>query len=159
MSSPYEPPRTRLEDRGTPSGPRRPTWLAVLLGLGADIGGTYIFVIAIAIMFGVIAGFSGQGQEGYEAMMRSTPVEILLFIVGAGFTVLGGYVSARVANHLEYRHGLYLGAASLASGLLMSAIWGGDIEQALWLTVINIISPIPLGIYGGHLRAQQKRRG
>jgi hypothetical protein len=155
MNSPYEPPKSRTADPAREG--RRPSWIAVLIGLVVDVVGTHVFLFLTGIAIGIVSLAQGRDQEGLMQALTSLPVQLFALAGGSAFTLIGGYVSARVANHLEYRHGLYLGLASvITSELLLIA---GDAPMPVWQHIAFVALAVPAGIYGGHVRAKEKRSG
>jgi hypothetical protein len=77
-------------------------------------------------------------------------------VIGAGCSLLGGYIAARLAGHDERLNGAASSVVSLVSGIVAIAL-GHDPQQ---LTLHVLILPVKpaLGYVGGYLRASQVRR-
>ena len=153
MNNPYKPPNAQVRDprSNTPGA----TWKAIVLGLAADIGGTFVFSILATFVYAMLLAAQGLNEEAIRATFEDTPYQIFGLFSGAIFTGIGGYVAARVANHLEYKHGLYLGIASLVSGEILSQMMGDDTQ--IWLRVAWYLLVLPAAIMGAHVRVKQKR--
>ncbi|MGQ0801166.1 MAG: hypothetical protein ACT4NL_13800 [Pseudomarimonas sp.] len=97
---------------------------AVLFGLGADIGGTLVFSIVIGIGYGIYVVGTGKTDTEIEQAFSDLPshtwLSVIGLLVGVGFSVLGGYVCARISRRSDYQLGFVLGTLSAISGLLLS---------------------------------------
>ena len=153
MNNPYRPPNSPVRDPR--SNTRGATWKAIALGLAADIGGTLVFSLIASIIYGMLLAAQGLNEEAIIATFSDTPYQVFGLLSGAIFTAIGGYVAARVANHLEYRHGLYVGLASLLSGEVLVQLLGSETE--LWLHISSLILVLPAAITGAHMRVKHKR--
>lgn len=121
----------------------------ILLGVLTDIGGSTIAGIILMVIFGsslVTEQMTEQElNEAILAMAQGKGFMITSFIVGLFFTILGGYVAARVA-----KKGVYLNSGMVGViGLILGVLYAG--ETALWLDVAGIISVIPAALLGGYL--------
>ena len=153
MNSPYKPPGARVRDPRT--NERGPTWKAITLGLATDVGGTMVFSTIASLVLSIAMAAQGLSEAQMVATFATAPYQVFGLFTGAAFTGLGGYVAARVANHLEYRHGLYLGLASLLLGEAIVQLSGADAE--IWLRIASVILALPVAVIGAHLRVKQKR--
>lgn len=156
MESPYKPPETPVRD--VPSQERGATWKAVLLGLLADVGGTIIFANLFALVIGIALGMQGRPMSDLQNLNTHNGFLTFSLFCGMAFTCLGGYVAARIANHAEYRHGFYLGIASLLTGILLQRVMD-PAETPFWIDLLSHILIIPAALYGAHLRLRQKFAG
>ena len=153
--NPYTPPSAPVSDRD----PERTgaTWKAVLFGVTTDLFGTTIAGMVLLVLFSGMLVTQGQAQEDISAMLlQSNQYLFLSLVVGLSFTVLGGYVAARVANHLEYRHGLIVGVIVLIIGEMM--VSGDPTGLPLSIRVIGDLLVVPAALLGAHLRRAAKRR-
>ena len=112
---PYAPPNANVQ---APHLERGSAVKAVLVGLAADIGGTMAFGFLATLAYAIYLGATGASPEQMQSTMTEIPYDsalgIVFSIVGCLFSVLGGYLCARIARHSEYRLGLVMCAASLA---------------------------------------------
>jgi hypothetical protein len=153
--NPYTPPSAPVSDRD----PERTgaTWKAVLFGVTTDLFGTTIAGMVLLVLFSGMLVAQGQAPEDITPMLlQSNQYLFLSLLVGLSFTVLGGYVAARVANHLEYRHGLIVGVIVLVIGEIM--VSGDPIGMPLSIRVIGDLLVVPAALLGAHLRRAAKRR-
>ena len=94
--------------------------LAVMIGCLIDLGGSIFVGMAATFCYGLFLGIQGVPYD--EAMTAITKlheqplVMMVLYPVGFGLSVLGGYVCARIANYSEYRCALIQGACSFLYG-------------------------------------------
>jgi hypothetical protein len=123
----------------------------VIIGAVTDVVGTNIWgLIAIVYIFSVY--HLHQGPELTDALKNDPVIFILNWIIGGGFTVLGGYIAARIAKHDELLNG------TLASFLcVLFALLAIGSTSVLWVIVGIVVNPI-LALLGGYLRAWQMRK-
>jgi hypothetical protein len=153
--NPYRAPQAPVRDPG--SGRQRSTLAAVAAGLAADVAGTFVGSVVITLVLGLMLASQGiPPEEMDDRLAGSGGFQVFSLAFGLAFTVLGGYVAARVANHRELWHGMVLGIASLVFGELYIALLGVDI--ALWQRIASWILMIPAGIWGASLYRSRKRR-
>lgn len=114
--NPYAAPDAKLADPAAGPGS---AFKAVSLGLVADIGGSVGVSLVLALGYGVVLGISGASQEEIEAATVATDSWFfyLTTLVGFGFSVLGGYVCARIAKRSEYKLAAVLAVISVLLGL------------------------------------------
>jgi hypothetical protein len=136
--NPYSPPEASVQD--LPSKPGS-AFKAVAMGLLVDIGGSLIGTIIIAVLYGIALAAAGVKREDIAAAMQPTATDSWFFyastLLGLGFSVLGGYVCARIARRSEVKLGAILAALSASAGLAFA----GDAVQLgtlLSLTLLGI---------------------
>ena len=148
-NDPYTPPSAPVRDR-EPEGPGS-TWKAVTFGVLADIVGTFVASIVLYAALGSILVSRGASPQGLDATLLQSDAYLLIgSAVGLAFTVLGGYVAARVANQREYYHALLTGLVVLVFGELMVGMSQEDYPLAY--RVIGDLLVIPAALFGAHLR-------
>lgn len=77
----------------------------------------------------------------------------LAFGYRAAFSVLGGYVTARLAPHAPARHALWLGSVGLLICLAaLLATWNRADLGPRWYTLALAVSAIPCALVGAKLR-------
>ena len=153
--NPYHPPEAPVADRDERFGsPVK----AILVGLAVDIGGTVVAGTALAIAWGVVLGSGGaSGEEINRFFRESSSFMWVNLCVGLGFTGLGAYIAARIANRAEYRFALMLGLCSLAIGeLMLRMLASGDYPE--WARLVSNLLILPVAFLGGHLRVLEKER-
>ena len=68
------------------------------------------------------------------------------------FTVLGGYVSARLAPHSPGRHAFVLGCiGSAVATLAVLATWGRSDLGPAWYPILLLVTALPCTLAGGKL--------
>ncbi|MGH8175271.1 MAG: hypothetical protein ACREV5_03290 [Steroidobacter sp.] len=72
-----------------------------------------------------------------------------VLILGTASTVLGGYLTARLARELQYFNALAFGALGVLLGVLTSA------GLPLWFRVIGLGFTIPAALFGAYLCKRQ----
>jgi hypothetical protein len=148
---PYRPPNSPLRD--DERSRRSSTPWAVFLGVVADIGGTIVAGMVLALL---MPGLAAPVPSVDPSMPSAPPEGFQWFslLVGLCFTGVGGYVAARTANHREYFHALLVGIVSLVLGELMVGMSpeGYPLAQRL----VGDLLVIPAALLGGHLRLNQK---
>jgi len=146
--NPYKAPTAPVKDALPP--PRSPI-VAVLAGLAVDIGGTVVAGIVIAIVYAIILASQGLDAEKIQTVLSTVDPSSTYFAVGTlmgfGFSVLGGYVCARLARRRERRLALIQGLLSAAIGLSMA---GDDFEIGVnigmsLLTALSVVLGGELG--------------
>jgi hypothetical protein len=119
--NPYSPPGASVADPSAkPGSPVK----AVLAGAAVDIVGSLVIGAILSVIYGASLAVSGASVEEIAAASSEVPVDSWLFIsgilVGCAFSVLGGYVCARIAKRSEYGLGCIVGAISALFGLLFA---------------------------------------
>ncbi|HEU4428612.1 MAG TPA: hypothetical protein VFT98_07650 [Myxococcota bacterium] len=150
--NPYEPPATALPEPA-PAASKRFRFVPVLVG-GALIDFLGTNVVGFILASVVAAVLLAQGVSGGEVEKDLTTNPLLLaasYGLGAGLTLLGGYVAARWAGLRFVLHGAAAGALSLALGLpflFMATPWD-------WFVYVGLTIQVPLAAAGGWLAARR----
>ena len=154
--NPYATPEARVaERRRQPGSPYK----AVALGALTDLGGTFLFSMLLMFIYGVALSGSGVQPEDMEAAMRdAASTESLFFWVGSiggcGFSVLGGYVCARIAGQSEYTLGAILAVVVVVLGMLLFGTGGYDFGMSVFLNATTVAAVI----VGAWIGKKQNRR-
>lgn len=151
---PYQPPSSDLTPRTEPPGS---AVKAVVIGLLADIGGSIAAGIVLTFAYGFTLGLSGANAEQIASALANIPTDSWLsitgMVVGGGFSVLGGYLCARIARHSEYKLGAIVAAVSGISGLFL----GGQVPAGINLALsLATIASVMLGAWIGLVRNRQR---
>ena len=129
---------------------------AVVIGLTVDIGGSVLSSFVFFMFYGAYLGVTGGSADELATVaggsMLDSPMGLMLALVGCMFSVLGGYVCARIAKHSEYKLGLVLAGCSVVAGLLLS---GGDSEAMTGLLSLFTVASV---MCGAHLGLRGNRR-
>jgi hypothetical protein len=154
VTDPFRPPRTDID---APDVERGPAVKALVLGALVDFGGSTVASVLFFAMYGAYLGSTGGTAEDLGAAMDASqgqsPMQMLLNMVGCLFSVLGGYVCARVAKHAEYRLGAVLAVLTVALGYVIA---GGDDGSGL-LAIYSALT-VAAVMVGSHLGAVRNRR-
>jgi len=131
----------------------------VLLGGITDVVATNIFAIPLIIY--VMTRFDWShtpkdqlGAAIIAALHGSALLYTVQFLIGAGCSILGGYVAARLAKHDELLNGSL--SSYLCIGIGLYSVVAGK-ESRLLLELIGLVASPALGLLGGYLRLRQKR--
>src|SRR5262245_48642153 len=115
--NPYSAPAAKVADRERAGGsPLK----GVIYGALVDILGTTGASVALGLAYGIYLAASGMSIEdiqraGAEADSTSG-IGLVGTFIGLGFSVLGGYVCARVAGPPELKWAAIVGAISAITG-------------------------------------------
>jgi hypothetical protein len=114
-----------------------------------DNGGTLLVMTLLA------AALVSTGISVDEVMSRlkSTSGLLLGFIIGLGFTMLGGYLAGRMAGGAERLHG----ALVAIIGMVLALIFHEGGVPAL-LEIAGFAGMLPAGLFGGHLAQKQREQ-
>jgi hypothetical protein len=116
----HDPFRAPSSNVDVPDTARGSAVKAVVLGLMTDVGGSMLSSLAFFMFYGAYLGATGGTADDLMVFARGngfdSPMALALGLVGCMFSVLGGYVCARIAKHSEYKLGLILSACSVAVG-------------------------------------------
>jgi hypothetical protein len=153
--NPYAPPEASVQDQ--PSKPGSAI-KAIALGLAVDIGGSLLSTIILAVIYGVALGAAGVKREDIAGTLQASATDSWFFyagtLAGLGFSVLGGYVCARIARRSEMKFGAILAALSALTGFLLA----GD-EQQLGTVLSLTLVGFGAVIVGARLGLAKNRRG
>ena len=146
---PYKPPSSNVEVADSRRGS---AVKAVALGLLADVGGTTVMSVLASFAYAAYLAANGSTPDQIGTAMGNlgpdSALGVGLSIVGCLFSVLGGFVCARIAKHSEYRLGLAMSAISLVLGALIANETTPAAIMAIYLmaTVASIMAGIHLGV-------------
>jgi hypothetical protein len=92
--------------------------------------------------------------EQYKAEKKDyVPMLLLLIVLSFIFSILAGYLTARLAQRKEIAHTLVLGVLQLAMGI--AAQMANYEALPLWYHIIFLLLLIPGNLFGGMLRARK----
>jgi hypothetical protein len=131
---------------------------AVLFGVLTDIVGTTAAGVILSIVYGLVMAASGVSvEEMTETLSKPDPtsaISIIGMVVGTGFSVLGGYVCARVARHDELKW-----ASIVALGSVVISFFMSSQSHSAELHVLFAILTIGAVMAGGYLGARHNLKG
>jgi hypothetical protein len=155
--NPFSPPKAGSSSRRSRRG--SPVW-AVTAGALADVGGSLVVGVLVAIVAAAFLVTEGTPPEKVEAVLTSdplSPLAIFGYLVGCGFSSLGGYLCARIAGYAEYRLAGIVAAISVSFGLLVSVSGGRRMPIALdALLVLATLGSVMLGAWRGAARNRSR---
>jgi len=149
MHNPYSPPEARVEDVQVVKGSGVK---AVTIGVLVDIGGSTLAGILLTMIYGVYLMASGVSEDKLMEAIFNMPHDSLIgmvgVLVGCLFSVLGGYVCARIARHSEYKFGLIASCISVIFGFVVSmGAYSLPMNLALsFVTFGSVMLGIQLGV-------------
>jgi hypothetical protein len=119
--NPYAPPEATVHDLPAKPGS---AFKAIALGLATDIGGTLVATVILALIYGVGARRLRRQARGHRRDHAGFGDRLVVLLcpslVGLGFSVLGGYVCARIVRRSELKLGAILAAMSALLGILFA---------------------------------------
>jgi hypothetical protein len=148
--NPYKPPTAPVRDTGPPAP--RPLTLALFAGLGVGIGGMLLSRAIQALVYITLIEPDGAPRQAVESMSAW-----LFTLVGSSciFSVLGGYVCARLARRHERRLTLVLAVLSTAIAYSTFGANGPLVALVLTLTCASVMTG---GLFGRYRNVAQRRR-
>jgi hypothetical protein len=136
--------------------PRGAPVKGMIFGVLVDIGGSLIATFALFFVWAIWLGASGLDAEAIaKAMSEPDPlsqVSLVGYVVGTGFSWLGGYVCAVVARETELQCAAVVATISTLVALAMGS--GMPLGLYLSLTVLTFAAVM----LGGWMGQQQNRR-
>ncbi len=118
-----------------------------------------LVMIALDLLTGVVSYmvFGGDAlkpgatpeeiQTMAELLQQNEGYLLTALVFGIATTVLGGYVTARLARQLPLLNACALGIVGVGLGLLLS----GPADSPPWFDAIGYIAIVPAAIFGGYL--------
>lgn len=139
--------------------------LGFMIGSIVDIIGTNIWgvfmTIYVMLSFNLLQMAASSPTEATAQVLNIFQTNPLIFsvnfIVGAMFSILGGYIGAYIAKHDELLNGALSSFLCVLSGIYGLFTGSHPIYLILLEILALIISPL-LGMLGGYLRLKQKSR-
>ena len=122
---------------------------AVVLGALVDNLGT-MFAISLLIL---ALSSTGLSEDGVAERLKTPSGELLVLIIGMGWTTTGGYAAGRMAKRSELLHGSMVAVI----GILLALIFR-DPGRPHWAEIAGFIAMLPVGIFGGYLARQRNNR-
>jgi len=132
----------------------------VLVGATADIAGTHILqaLLAFCVLIHPEIRHAPHDQipELIITTMRTSPLFLTLhFLVGNGCSILGGFVSAKIAKRSELINGALASFICFSLGLFL--IFSGKSKTAPLTQIAHqFVCPL-LGMFGGYLCLRFKK--
>jgi hypothetical protein len=122
---------------------------ALVIAFFAELAADWVIQLILLFSFGG-SSMSGdmsqeEAQKVFQAVSAMPLFTVAVVVLGAGTTLGGGYLAARIARQFPYYHGLGMGLLGIAWILYF---WQAN---PLWLNLLGLLTNIPLSIWGAHL--------
>ncbi|HEX2494953.1 MAG TPA: hypothetical protein VHK24_14370 [Steroidobacter sp.] len=125
--------------------------LATLAVFGIDVVSGFVLLL----FFGGRVIESGMNDEQRSAAMLALTQDsgylTAALILGTASTVLGGYLTSRLARKLPYFNALAFGALGVVLGWFMST------ESPTWFRAIALAATIPAALLGAYAHGRRPR--
>lgn len=145
----------RLE--GTGRTMKRISLKGVAIGSIVDIVATNIVVLPVMVYILISSEPSGLAADSArQVLMASSAFRVWSNILGALCSVLGGYVSARIAKHHEVLNGAL--SSILCIGFGVYALFSGSAADQVGLHLVFLPLSPALGAFGGYLSSRRNAR-
>jgi hypothetical protein len=136
---------------------RQIRWVALIVSWVVDIGGSNLFAI---VYFGALVAvgrltLAQLGSPDLPKMVLNDPVMFTTSMAGGTFfSVVAGYVAARMAGRAPLLHGTLSSAACLGSDLLSLPTL---MTYPLWLAALGVFLAPLAGYAGGWIASLAQR--
>jgi hypothetical protein len=136
---------------------------AVLAGLAADIGGSIVagvYAVAFASLLPrILAVVAHRPREPWGQHGSGILDAAFSLVVGAAFSLLGGFVAGSLHRPAPLRAALYLGIATCLFGLLFSVTVGQLARHGGVHAAAEYIAAFTAALAGGVLAKRSLSRG
>jgi hypothetical protein len=133
--------------------PRGSPVKGMTFGILVDLVGSTVAGFLLMFAWGVWLAASGANAEQIEQAVQNVDpmsgIALLGYVVGAGFSCLGGYVAARVARETELRCAAVVALVSCSVGVALA--W----EFPFWLNLLLVVLTAASVMLGGWMGAQR----
>ncbi len=155
-NNPYRPPGS---GSGGPVEFRRGHPLkAIALGALADVGGTVLVSAVVTLLFVTMLMLNGVPEDGVADQLGASRIYLgVIFVLGLGLDVVGGYVAARIANHAEYKHAILTAVVVVIAGIVLTG-GSGEKDWPGWLDTFGIAMAFPSALLGARLYLLERHR-
>ena len=136
---------------------RQIRWVALIVSWVVDIGGSNVFA---AVYFGALVAvgrltLAQLGSSDFPKIILNDPVLFATSMAGGTFfSVLAGYVAARMAGRAPLLHGTLSSVACLGSDVISLPTL---LTYPLWLAALGVIVSPLAGCIGGWLASLTRR--
>ncbi len=153
--NPYETPDSNLG--GSELREPRPV-RGIVLGLVADLGGTTVCGVVLALIYGVV--LAAQGMNGEDVQQTLSNIDIYSLygavstLLGLAMSCLGGYVCIKVSNGTNLTNPIVLGAITFLIAVLLA--WDAyDLIEFMALSVVSFLATL----WGARTALARRTRG
>ncbi len=134
-------------------------WKQIALGVLADIGSTIFFVVVLFIGFLAREAMAGRPAESLnEKIFETTPMLILVLVLGLAGLLLGAYVAAARSDsqHSAVVHACV--TAVISTAILSSIYLVEPNTEPFWYNALSYGLISPTAIFGGFWRWRNLQR-
>ena len=128
---------------------------AILIGCLADWIGTFAFTFALDTCTVILSALRGMSLTEIEAALmewhKSVPGIVCSSFYGFGFTLLGGYIAAKLSKTGHLLNSALVGGLGILLGFFFIA------ETPKVLFFLSVALPIPLSLLGGFWYKRQSK--
>lgn len=126
---------------------------AILIGCLVDWLGTLAFDLFFAMSTGMMGMLKGLSLKETELALtewyHSLPGIGFSLFCGLGFTLLGGFVAAKIAKAGNLLNSAFVGAVGILLGLILTFEVLPNSEMPKAISFLSILLSIPVSILGG----------
>ena len=122
-------------------------WQAILAGFVTDVGTTQVFGFVVGIVAGVATAAHGANPaEASGIFFQSTRLMVIFGAIGSLFTVVGGFVTGRLAPRARYWNVSVMVVIDMLYGLVDYSP-----KVPLWLNITLFAAALPCAFLGAFL--------
>lgn len=125
------------------------TIIAIILGF---VLWSTLWITTNSVIMSAFPGWFGPGDR-----LTSTPALFLFIALSFVYSVIAGFLTAWIARRSEVRHGMGLGTALLAVGIVMTALYYDT--TPFWFHAIFLALLIPGTVLGAGIRRGYREAG
>lgn len=145
-----------MNDSPVPSPSRRAPLrkIAILAGFAVDIAGSIISTWGVIVAAVTIASIQSGGNNPRNLMAvwaTDRIYTLTMMVVGMVWSVVGGFVAAKIAGREHVRHAAITGVASTVLALFYAELQYVEAGLTSWWVVIGYLMAIPSAAAGGYL--------
>ena len=134
---------------------RNISFKGVIIGSAVDIVGTYIWLFAVSMYLGIkrqLYTLPPVERLNELRVLHDEPVvQAFDVVVSAGFSIIAGYLAARIAAHHERLNGTLTSFFGVSGSLLSIG------SVSIGWSIYGVLGTPVLGLLGGYLCLWQKR--
>jgi hypothetical protein len=138
--------------------PRTVNLKAVAVGFLVDLVGGTVAGTAAGLIFSSVLRARGVPADQVKLYYEAIAFKVCGFAFSLSFSVLGGFVAARIAKRRELVHAGATGLVRIAVSLLLGLAISGDATRLpIWHWVLIYVKVLPAAVLGGHLARLKSR--
>ena len=137
--------------------PRAVNLNAVAMGSLVDLFGSTVAGAVALLAFSSVLRVHGVPADQVKLYYEAIAFKVCGFAFSKSFSVLGGFVAARIAKRRELVHAGATGLVRIAVSLLVLAISRDATRLPIWHLVLIYVTVLPAAVLGGHLGRLKSR--